>query len=488
MRSRIMVLLWVASAVWLPAGVAAQDGAQQRSATAAAVDTIGPMALSAAFRAAAERTMPAVVFIAVESTLLTAQRDQLEVLPEQFRELFRLPREQQPRRGTGSGFIIDDQGHILTNTHVVAEASRLTVRMVDGREYAARVVGSDISTDVAVIRIEPRDGEQLPIAPLGDSEGLRVGDWVLALGNPLGLTFTVTAGIVSAQGRTMPGPTREPTNLESFIQTDAVINPGNSGGPLVDLAGRVVGVNSAIFGSDRFVGYGFAVPIRLARRVADDLIAYGYLRRPQLGAEIRGVTAVDAEIYGLPEVRGALISALNPPDGPAAAAGLRPGDVVLSLDGQLIRDDTHFLTALAERRPGQTITVGLLRNGGTQDVNVRLGEFARPPRAQAGAAAAPDQPEQVLGFTVRDITPADARRAEYRGEGGVVVAEVPPFGAAGEAGIRPNAIILAINGQRVASAQQVRQLAAGIRPGGAVSLTVHRQDVGEMVVNYRTRQ
>jgi serine protease Do len=350
------------------------------------------------------------------------------------------------------------------------------------------VVGSDISTDVAVIRIEPRPGEALPVAPLGDSETLRVGDWVLALGNPLGLTFTVTAGIVSAQGRTMPGPTREPTNLESFIQTDAVINPGNSGGPLVDLAGRVVGVNTAIFGSDRFVGYGFAVPIRLARRVADDLIAYGHLRRPQLGAEIRGVTAVDAEIYGLPEVRGALISALNPPGGPAATAGLRAGDVVLAIDGTDVRDDTHLLTTLAERRPGQAVTLQIRRAGQTQSVNVQLGEFARPPAARAAAPAPRDQPEQVLGFTVRDLSPADARRAEFTGQGGVIVAETPQFSAAVEAGIRPNTIILAINGQQVTSAAQVRQVAGGITPGSAVSLLIHRQDVGEMVVNYRTRQ
>jgi serine protease Do len=485
MGSRMSVLLTAAIVAVGPADLYAQDVTPPPAGTPVA-DTTGALALSAAFRAAAERTLPAVVFIAVEQTLPTAQRDQLEMLPEPFRDLFRMPRDPQPRRGTGSGFIIDAQGHILTNTHVVADASRLTVRMVDGREYSASVVGSDISTDVAVIRIEPRAGEALPVAPLGDSDALRVGDWVLALGNPLGLTFTVTAGIVSAQGRSTGA--RDRTTLEAFIQTDAVINPGNSGGPLVDLAGRVVGVNSAIFGSDRFVGYGFAVPIRLARRVADDLMAYGYLRRPQLGAEIRRIAAVDAEVYNLPEVRGALIAALNPPDGPAAAAGLRPGDVVLSLDGQPVRDDIHLLTSLAERRPGQTITLGIRRGADTHDLQVRLGEFARPPQPQAGTPAGPDQPEQVLGFTVRDITPADARRVGHRGEGGVVVAEVPQFSAAAESGIQPNAIILAINGQRVNSARQVRQIATGIAPGSAVSLLLHREDVGEMVVNYRTRQ
>ncbi|HSJ06376.1 MAG TPA: trypsin-like peptidase domain-containing protein [Longimicrobiales bacterium] len=458
---------------------------EARAQTAAPSDTATALALSSAFRAAAERTLPAVVFIAVEQTAPMARGDQLETIPEPFRDFFRMPRpDDRPRQGTGSGFIIDAGGHILTNAHVVADASRLTVRLVDGREYTARVVGSDVSTDVAVIRVEPRPGETLPVAPLGDSDALRVGDWVLALGNPLGLDFTVTAGIVSARGRQITGP----TNLESFIQTDAAINPGNSGGPLIDLFGRVVGVNSAIFGSDRFVGYGFAVPIRLARRVASDLLEYGYLRRPQLGAEVRSVLAVDAEVYDLAEVRGALIVALNPPDGPAATAGLRAGDIVLSLDGQPVRDDVHLITSLADLRPGQDVTLGVLRDGGRRDVRVRLGEFERPARPQAGQPEARDQPEQVLGFTVRDIRPADAQRVGFRGEGGVVVQDVPRFGAAAGAGIQAGTVILAVNGQRVRSAEQVRTIARTIQAGSAVSLVVHRQDVGEMVVNYRTRQ
>jgi serine protease Do len=358
------------------------------------------------------------------------------------------------------------------------------VRMVDGREYVGRIVGTDISTDVAVIRIDPRPGEVLPVAQMGDSESLRVGDWVLALGNPLGLDFTVTAGIVSAKGRQITGP----AHLESFIQTDAAINPGNSGGPLIDLFGRVVGVNSAIFGSDRFVGYGFAVPIRLARRVAGDLLEHGFLRRPQLGAEVRAVSAVDAEIYNLEHVRGALVLALNPPDGPAAAAGLRPADVVLTLDGMPVEDDIHLIATLAERRPGQRVTLGVLRDGRRSDVAVQLGEFARPPTPRTPAEPPPYGPEQALGFAVRDITPADARRLGFRGEGGVVVEEVPQHGTAAAAGVQRGAIIVAVNGQRVRSAAQVRSLAANVRPGSAVALLVYRQDVGETVVNYRTRQ
>jgi serine protease Do len=482
-RGALAGVAMLLSAQAVPAQVALQQPAGERAVVGAA-DTTAALSLSAAFRSAAGRTLPSVVFIAVEQRSPVSGGDDLDVIPEAFRDLFRGPQDARPRTSTGSGFIIDAQGHILTNTHVVADASSLIVRMVDGREYLARVVGSDISTDVAVLRIDPRPGERLPVANTGDSESLQVGDWVLALGNPLGLDFTVTAGIVSAKGRQITGP----AHLESFIQTDAAINPGNSGGPLIDLSGRVVGVNSAIFGSDRFVGYGFAVPIRLALRVAGDLLEHGFLRRPQLGAEVRAVTAVDAEIYGLQEVRGALLLAMNPPDGPAASAGLRPADVVLALDGQPVSDDIHLIASLAERRPGERVTLTVLREGRQQQVAVQLGEFNRPPAPRAPAATAAAGPDHVLGFSVRDIRPADAQRLGFHGEGGVVVDEVSPHGSAAAAGVRPGAIILAMNGQRVRSAEQVRGLGRSVRPGSAVALIIHREDVGETVVNYRTRQ
>jgi serine protease Do len=467
----------------IPQLVAAQAGPPTPPAASAPPDTTAALALSSAFRSASARTLPAVVFIAVEQTVPTARQDQLELIPEQFRDLFRLPPSQQPpRTGRGSGFIIDAQGHILTNTHVVADASRLTVRLLDGREYVAHVVGYDISTDIAVIKVEPRAGEALPVAPLGNSDALRVGDWVMALGNPLGLDFTVTAGIVSAQGRAISG------GLESFIQTDAVINPGNSGGPLIDLSGRVIGINSAIFGSDRFVGYGFAVPVNLARRVTNDLLEYGYMRRPQLGAVVERVTAVEAEIYGLPEVRGAHISGVTPA-GPGARAGLRPGDVVLSLDGEPISNDTHLIASLAQLRPGQRIALGVHRGGRQQTITVELGEFDRPPqRAPAAPETTLDRPEQVLGFSVRDVRPEDAGRAGYRGEGGAAVRDVVPYGAAHEAQIQPSMIVVAINGQRVRDAEHLRDIARRITPGAAVSLTLHDPELNERVVNYRTRQ
>jgi serine protease Do len=465
----------------LPAG--AQVTPAARPAQASIPDTATAAALSAAFRAASERALPAVVYIASEQQAqVVARPDLLERLPVPFRDMLPVPDgPTRPRTGSGSGVIIDAAGHILTNNHVVAEATRLTVRMVDGREYSARLVGGDVASDVAVIRIEPRDGERLPVAQLADADNVRVGDWVLALGSPLGLDFTVTAGIVSAKGRRMPGG----AGIEAFIQTDAVINPGNSGGPLIDLYGRVVGINSAIFGSDRFVGYGFAVPITIARRVAQDLLEYGYLRRPRIGLAVRAVDAVDAELYGLREIRGAFVVGVEH-DGVARTAGIRAGDIVSALNGTPIRDDGDFIARLAELRPQQEATISLLRDGRPLTLRVRLGEWERPEPQRAAAAEQPAGQGDVLGFTVRDLTPADAQRVQYSGEGGVVVDTVSRFGAA-VGFVGPGQIVLAVNGQRVSAAAQVREIASRMRPGDPVSITVYDPRYGETVRNYRTR-
>jgi serine protease Do len=478
-----MVRVGMAAAALALSGIAGGRGgaSAQEPQRAVAADTTTAAALSSAFRAAATRTLPSVVFIAVEQTTLAPRADQLDRIPEQFREYFRLPQNEQPREGTGSGFIIDSDGHILTNTHVVAEATRLTVRMMDGREYSARLVGSDVSTDIAVIKVDARPGEQFPVAALGDSENLRVGDWVLALGNPLGLDFTVTAGIVSAKGRQISD------GLEDFIQTDAAINPGNSGGPLIDLFGRVVGVNAAIFGTNRFVGYGFAVPINLARRVVGDLREFGYLRRPMLGVEIRAIRAVDAEIYNLPEIRGVFVAAVEP-TGPAGKAGVRAGDVILTLDGHDMRDDTHLVTALAEARPGQPVQLGVIRDDKRQMISVTLGEFPRPPQLPSRPAEPREQTEQVLGFTVRELTPADSERRGYRGEGGVVVQRVIQFSDAYYTQyLREGAILLALNGRRVRSPAEVQEIARSIKPGSAISIVLFDVENGERVLNFRAR-
>ena len=472
---------WLAIVLLLPVPVLAQTPAQQQVrqqlGPPGVADTTTALALSAAFRAASERVLPAVVFISVVQAP-TATTQQEIPLP------FRFPGRQQPRRGSGSGVIVDAQGHILTNNHVVADASELTVRLVDGREFSARVIGGNAETDIAVIKIDA-PGESLPIAVLGDSDGVRVGDWVLALGNPLGLNFTVTAGIVSATGRAI---SQGNLRLEAFIQTDAVINPGNSGGPLIDLFGRVIGVNSAIFGSDRFVGYGFAVPITLATRVMSDLLEFGYLRRPQLGVSVKAVGAVEAELYSLPEVRGALVTSIQA-DLPAQRAGIRMGDVVTSVNGSPIVDDTDFVTRLARLQPNEEVTLGISREGRPQNVRVTLGEFPRPDRTDTPVGPSPDEaPAQVLGFAVADLTPQIAQDVQYRGEGGVIVQQVMPGSGASRAGIQRGVIVLAINGQRVNSAEQVREIVGRIAPGAPIALIAYDGDLGEVLLTYRARQ
>jgi serine protease Do len=458
---------------------------EQLGSVPARVDTEAADALSTAFRGAADRALPAVVYIEVERENSGRQRQ----VPDFFRFFFEGPpggggpdMEMPPEEGSGSGFIFDEDGHIITNSHVVADAAHVEVRLVDGREFTAKVVGTDVNTDVALIKITPRAGEKLPVAELGSSESLRVGDWVLALGSPLGLDFTVTAGIVSAKGRKLSG---RQAALESFIQTDAAINPGNSGGPLVNLSGRVVGINTAIFGGGaRFIGYGFAIPVDLVRRIVRDLLEFGVVRRPQLGVQISDVTAVDAEAYGLERVRGADINLVTP-DSPAARAGLKPGDVIVALDGAEVENATALTTNLAQRRPGDKVELTYIRDGRQAKVTVTLSEFERADTAQQPRPAG--QPaEQTLGFSVEPLTPELAERFGYEGREGVVVSDVTQFGPAASAGLRPGQLILSINKRRVRTPQDVQRIAEEIDTDDVVSLRV-QTEAGELVINYRAR-
>jgi serine protease Do len=472
---------------------AVQREVREKLGAPAALDTATAAALSNAFRAAAQRALPAVVFVGVEREARLAQRGDQRVpmqIPESFRRFFdfedpQAPGQLPPQEGNGSGFILDEQGHIITNHHVVDGATRVLVRLVDGREYTAEVVGSDADTDVAVLKIEPHEGEQLPVVSFGSSDQLRVGDWVLALGNPLGLDFSVTAGIVSAKSRQVPGDPSA-TRLDAYIQTDAAINPGNSGGPLVDLLGRVVGINTAIYGGgSRFVGYGFAVPVDLARKVITDLLEHGYVRRPQLGVLIGDISAVDAEAYRLTEIRGAEVTNVQP-NTPAARAGLRVGDVVLALEGENVDDATDLTTKLARLRPGQRVTLTVWRDGRQQNVPVTLGEFVRE-EATPDAPAEAERPEHSLGFSVRPLTPQIAQRIGHERNSGPVIDAVLPFSPAARAGLQQGAIILAINGTAVSTVEDVERIARGTPEGSVVSLRILMPEIGETIVNYRTR-
>ena len=447
---------------------------------AAIRDTTSAVQLSGAFRAAAATALPAVVAIRVTTTAFDRRT------PPSMQD----GGEDGPRRaiGSGSGFILDGDGHILTNHHVIRNAEQITVVLPDGRDYEAEIVGSDPNTDIGVIRIEPRPGETLPVSSLGDSDHLRVGDWVLALGNPLGLEFTVTAGIVSARDRTLGILNNEDnTQLEAFIQTDAAINPGNSGGPMVDLAGRVVGINSAIESQTGFFsGAGFAIPINLATKVARDLMESGVVHRPRLGVSIQDVNAADAELYRLPAISGAEISSVSPGD-PADRAGVRMGDVVVAVDDEPVRSVSDLQTRIARLQPGHRVRLGIIRYGESLEATVELGEFA-PARSRTAVEQAAPSRGGLLGFTVAPVSRAMAVRAGFR-EGAVQIFEVDPFGPASghlPAGWLP----LRINDRDIRSVRDVETIASSLRRGDIVSVVaVNPMDdpPSPTIYNYRVR-
>ena len=447
-----------------------------------ALDTGTAAALSGAFRGAASRALPAVVNIDV-----IGQQEQ-QRLPFNVPGLTPPPNQEELVRGTGSGFIINEDGHILTNNHVVENAERITVRMVSGQEYAAEVVGADPNTDIAVIKITPRAGESLPVSEFGDSDKLNVGDWVLALGNPLGLDFTVTTGIVSAKSRSI-GILRNQSNtqLEAFIQTDAAINRGNSGGPLVDLLGRVVGINSAIQSqTGYFSGAGFAIPINLATKVANDLIEFGVVHRPRLGVQIQDVDAADAEVYGLPRVAGAEVNSITP-DQPAQDAGMQMGDVIVSVEGEDIRNVAELQARIARFQPGDRVRLGIIRYGTALEKTIRLGEFEQPGQTIARARPRADD-EARLGFTVRPLPEEFVRFVPEGGSQFVQIADVDPYGPASRA-LGQNWVILKINGENIRGVRDVQRIANGLESGDVVSVVYVLPRNGEQpaIANYRIR-
>jgi serine protease Do len=456
----------------------------------AVLDTTTAARLSGAFRGAADRALPAVVAIQATTRARLARgtpRNFPFPLPSPFGDGMD-PQENAPQQQSGTGFVIDNEGHILTNNHVVSGAERVVVRLVDGRTYEnARVIGGDRDTDVAVVKIEPRSGETLPVSQIADSDDAKVGDWVLALGNPLGLDFTVTAGIISAKGRSI-GILEAPTRLESFIQTDAAINPGNSGGPLVDLLGRVVGINSAIQSeTGYFAGAGFAIPINLAMRMANDLIKFGVVHRPKLGVSVRAVTSADAEVYGLPSIAGAHVVRVEARS-VAANAGLRVGDVIVAVNGRPVDHRGDISTLLATFRPGDRVRLVYYRNRVRQEVAVELGEFNVADAGRTAGSPASRPAPTVLGLTVAPLSPQMASR--YQRQDGLVITEAPRTGPAYEAGVRQGLLLLSINGQPVRNTADVERIAGSIKAGEIVSLRVFdpSPDTGETVFNYRARR
>lgn len=452
-------------------------------------EVVGAEALSTSFRAASRTALAGVVHVQVEALPRQVSqqggRDPFEGTP--FEDFFRgSPQQPAPRNGSGSGFIISSDGYLITNNHVVENATRVTVTLTDRRQFEATVVGRDPNTDVAVLRIE---GNDLPTVKIGDSDDLEVGDWVLALGYPLSLGETVTAGIVSAKGKNigiMQQNAEAAAPLEHFIQTDAAINPGNSGGPLVNLRGEVVGINSAIASpTGTYSGYGFAVPIRLAKRVADDLIAYGVVHRPRLAVQITNVTPADIEVFGLPGADGAVVTTVQ--DGPAKEAGVRAGDVIVAVDGQRIRDTGDLMERVALRNPGDRVSLDVVRYGDRRTLQVTLGAFENtaPQPTRAAVEPARDAAAQ-LGFSAAELTPNLARQMELRdASDGVVITGVDRNGPAPQQLLRLR--IQNINGRSIETVDDIREAAQGLQPGATVSIRGLNPAGEETVINYRLR-
>lgn len=359
-------------------------------------------------------------------------------------------------QGIGSGFIISKDGYVLTNAHVVGEGdSEVTVRLIDKREFPAKVIGIDSRTDVAVLKIE---ADNLPTVKMGDTEKVRVGEWVVAMGSPFGFDNTVTAGIVSAKARRL-----QSENYVPFIQTDVAINPGNSGGPLFNLAGEVIGINSQIYSrSGGFMGISFAIPIDVALNVKEQLIEHGRVQRGKLGVMIQSVDKELAQTFGLDIPKGALISSIEP-ESAAERAGLQPGDVVLSVDGVKIDDSADLPRVIGEKRPGSKITLEIWRDRKSQKVSVTLDEM------QSQLVAGKNQiTNDALGLSARALSAEEARQIGVRG--GLFVESVN--GVAAEAGIRHGDIILALNNQPVTNLADFRKILD--RAGKQFALLVQR--------------
>ena len=375
------------------------------------------------------------------------------------------PRGQAPApRGEGSGFIVSPDGYILTNAHVVEAADEVTVRMTDRREYSAKVVGLDKRTDVAVLKIE---GKDLPVVKLGDPARLRAGEWVIAIGSPFGFDNSVTAGVVSATSRSLPG---EDSNYVPFIQTDVAVNPGNSGGPLFNLDGEVVGINSQIYSrTGGYMGLSFAIPIDLASDIKEQLIKTGKVSRGRIGVSIQEVNAQFAESFGLDRPRGALVGSVEN-GGPADKGGVKAGDIILSANGRTIERSSELPAIIAAVRPGTETALEVWRDRGVRKLSVKVGELAETSERVAQSRSEGGSSENRLGLAVRELTPVEQRQAETRGSLLVEQSDGP----AADAGIQSGDVILGVNGRNVKSLKELRE--ATEKAGKTVALLIQRQD------------
>jgi serine protease Do len=388
------------------------------------------------------------------------QLDPEDPFYEFFRH-FRVPQQRGERqvRGQGSGFILRDDGIVLTNAHVVDGADEVMIKLIDKREFKAKVLGVDKATDVAVLKI---DAKNLPTLKIGSAANLRVGEWVLAIGSPFGFENSATAGIVSAKSRSLPDD-----NYVPFIQTDVAVNPGNSGGPLFNMAGEVIGINSQIYSrTGGYQGLSFAIPIEVVMKVEEQIVKHGKVQRGRLGVSIQELNQSLADSFGLKKPGGALVSSVEN-GSPAAKAGLETGDVILSLNGKEITSSSDLPPLVADIQPGESAKLQVWRKGSTREVDVKVGA-----QKESKVASSDDKSANQgrLGLALRQLTPEERRQID--GKNGLLVEDAT--GAAARAGIRPGDVLLSVNGEPVGSVEQLRGLVA--KATKRVALLIQRDD------------
>ena len=460
------------------AGAAALPGGQVKPNAQDSARIHALMAeISDAFEEAADKVSGFVVPIFAEQVV----QSQGQGLPDDalrqffgddfFKRFFGAPAQPQRKtvRSLGSGVIVSPDGHILTNNHVVAGADKLTVILKDKKRYEAKVIGTDPLSDVAVIKIA---AQNLPSAVLGDSDAVRVGQWVIAVGNPFALLRTVTHGIISATGRSSVGLAA----YEDFIQTDAPINPGNSGGALADLDGNVIAINSAISSpTGGNVGLGFAIPINMAKSIMADLLSKGRVIRGFLGVTAQDIDESLVKPLGLKDTKGALVSDVSPAS-PAGGAKIKPGDVIVEFDGKPVESSTDVHNLAAATAPGTRVKIGLLRGGERVDVYATLGER---PAAKSPATPAPSEgpkgpTAQKLGISIQTLTPDIARQLGYGSDKGVVITDVVPGGPGDDAALQRGDLIKEVNRVAVATTRDFETAVAGAKSGDTLALRVRR--------------
>ncbi len=448
-----------------------------------------------AFEAIADHVTPSVVSIEAEHIVKTARAPRVQRLPNggSIEDFFRNFEGQagppEPVQSSGTGFIVSKDGYILTNNHVVADAEKVTVHLLDKRSFTAKVIGRDSTTDVAVIKVDAKD---LPVATLGDDNASRVGQWVVAIGNPLGLDFTVTAGIISAKGRPLQGLLGRNNRyaITDYIQTDAAINPGNSGGPLVNIRGEVIGINSAIASqTGMYSGYGFAIPVSLAKQVMDDLIAYGKIRRAVLGIQIGDADAEDAKAAGLATIMGVKVGTEFTPDSkgvsPAKEAGVEPADVIVAIDGKPTERTSVLQRIVRGHKPGETVTLDVMRFGTKKTFRVKLGEASDSVQpVVASNSVVPNSGNGLeerkfdkVGIAVEPVSSDVRARIDDQYRKGLLVSDVSVTGPAFRKLAADQTILLEVLNpgprRQLHSASDLEAALSKVRPGDPISFLVY---------------